>query len=104
MPGNLESSTAALETTAPEDGSMIEDGADSGSDDTFGSSSLLRHQLEALAMGLVGLSHLTLKDARLGTSRKARLQQDSEFLEEVQSLRHWISNRAAPAGWDPARI
>jgi len=86
---------------------------DSGHDDSDESSSehsvsgstlVMRQQLEAVAMGLLGIAHLTLKEVRLGTSRNARLAQEKEMLEELANVRHWITNRFVPSGWDPSKI
>jgi len=78
---------------------------DSSSEHSVSSSTLvLRQQLEAVAMGMVGLAHLALKEVRLGTSRNARLAQEKEMLEELANVRHWITNRVVPSGWDPSKI
>jgi len=61
-------------------------------------------QLESVAMGLVSLGHLALREVRLGLSRNARLVQEKELLEELLNLRQWISNRMAPTGWDPGKL
>mmetsp|Transcript_75733 Transcript_75733/g.214063 ORF Transcript_75733/g.214063 Transcript_75733/m.214063 type:complete len:667 (-) Transcript_75733:70-2070(-) len=81
-----------------------EDDEYADANDSTPSSELVRQQLESVSMGLVGLGHLLLKEPRLGTSRNARLAQEKELLEELQNLRHWISNRMAPAGWNPAKL
>eukprot|EP00747_Dinoflagellata_sp_TGD_P162749 gnl/TRDRNA2_/TRDRNA2_180695_c0_seq1.p1 gnl/TRDRNA2_/TRDRNA2_180695_c0~~gnl/TRDRNA2_/TRDRNA2_180695_c0_seq1.p1 ORF type:complete len:807 (+),score=165.92 gnl/TRDRNA2_/TRDRNA2_180695_c0_seq1:78-2423(+) len=69
------------------------------------SAQLLTMQLEGLAMGVVGLAHLALKEANtLGGSRLTRLQQVQEFLLELNDLRHWITHKTAPSGWSPAKL
>jgi len=65
---------------------------------------LLRQQVEAVAMGLVGLAHLTLADAKLGMSSQERKYQRSDLLEQLQDLRHWITHKTAPSGWDPGKL
>jgi len=65
---------------------------------------VLRQQLEAVAMGVLGLAHLALKEVRLGTSRNARLVQEKEVLEELANVRHWITNKVVPSGWDPSKL
>eukprot|EP00811_Abedinium_folium_P019841 NODE_2880_length_2127_cov_8.739500.p1 GENE.NODE_2880_length_2127_cov_8.739500~~NODE_2880_length_2127_cov_8.739500.p1 ORF type:complete len:629 (+),score=196.11 NODE_2880_length_2127_cov_8.739500:100-1986(+) len=66
--------------------------------------SLLRTQVEGLAMGVVGLAHLLFRDSRLGQSRNARLTEERDLLTQLQDLRHWITHKAWPAGWDPTKI
>jgi len=87
--------------------------ADSGAEDSWsecsGSNStlvlqVLQQQLEAVSMGVLGLAHLALKEVRLGTSRNARLVQEKEMLEELANVRHWITNKVVPSGWDPSKI
>jgi len=81
------------------------DGDDSSSEQYASSSTLvLRRQIEAIAMGVLGLAHLTLKEVRLGTSRNARLAQEKEMLQELANVRHWITNKVVPSGWDPSKI
>jgi len=81
------------------------DSDDQSSDhDDRPTSTILRQQLESVAMGLVGLSHLVLRETRLGSSRNAKLIQEKELLEELLNLRHWISSNMAPSGWDPSRL
>lgn len=64
----------------------------------------LRKQLEAMAMALLGLAHLVLRPPMVGGSRNARLWQQHELLEELKSLRHWVTNRVLPAGWDMSKL
>jgi len=84
-------------------------GSDDSSSEKCQSSStlvlrVLQQQLEAVAMGVLGLAHLVLKEVRLGTSRNARLIQEKEILEELANVRHWITNRVVPSGWDPSKL
>jgi len=65
---------------------------------------LLQTQLEALAMGLVGLAHMALRDPVLGTSRSVRLCMEKELLEQLRNMRHWITHKSVPNGWTPDRI
>jgi len=78
-----------------EDSSMYED------DEGDAPSSLLRTQVEGLAMGVVGLAHLMFRETRLGQSRNYRLEQEQNLLTQLQNLRHWITHNTWPAGWDP---
>jgi len=80
-------------------------GDDSASESSIsGSNPVLQQQLEAVAMGLLGLAHLALKKVRLGTSRNSRLIQEKEMLEELANVRHWITNRIVPPGWDASKL
>mmetsp|Transcript_39133 Transcript_39133/g.101149 ORF Transcript_39133/g.101149 Transcript_39133/m.101149 type:complete len:662 (-) Transcript_39133:25-2010(-) len=84
-----------------------EDEADSDEEEDtnqFSNSAVLRKQLEAVSMGLLGLAHLVLLQPKIGASRNARLVQEKALLDEIGSLRHWITNRSAPGGWDPSKI
>lgn len=63
---------------------------------------VLSKQLECLAMGVLGLSSLVLlKDPTVGSSRQKRLAQEQDLLGHLKSVRHWITHRQAPGGWDP---
>jgi len=77
---------------------------DAESEDERGTSGQVREQLEAVAAGLVGLGNLILREPRLGQGRDARLRQEKEMLDELSNLRHWVTNRMLPAGWDPSKI
>lgn len=99
----LQASTAAgTQGDDEEDSDFESDVSDAGSDGA--TVQLFREQLEGIAMGLVGLGHLVLRETKLGTSRNARLVQEKELLEELKNLRHWISSRMAPSGWDPGML
>jgi hypothetical protein len=94
--------TALTLTTVPQS-----DLSDSDSDSYDGGTSsyrILRQQLEAVAMGMVGLGHMALKETRLGESRSAQLAQEKELLEELLNVRHWVSSRTMPPGWDPTML
>jgi len=91
-------------TAAEDDMADFDEGESEEEDDGFGGSTVMRQQVEALSMGLVGLGCLTLREPKLGQNRDARLRQEKDLLEELQNLRHWITNRSAPAGWDPTKI
>eukprot|EP00405_Crypthecodinium_cohnii_P026644 CAMPEP_0206492482 /NCGR_PEP_ID=MMETSP0324_2-20121206/46138_1 /ASSEMBLY_ACC=CAM_ASM_000836 /TAXON_ID=2866 /ORGANISM="Crypthecodinium cohnii, Strain Seligo" /LENGTH=734 /DNA_ID=CAMNT_0053974913 /DNA_START=103 /DNA_END=2304 /DNA_ORIENTATION=+ len=92
------------------------DGQDDGDDDEggfiimeedepdLGTAALLKKQLEAVAYGLVGLSHLCLREPKLGMGRDARLRQEKDLLIELANLRHWVSTRMLPPGWEPAKL
>merc|ERR1719410_1668323 len=88
-------------TTADEQGDEDEDDDFESEVSDYGSDGatvqLFREQLAGVAMGLVGLGHLVLRETKLGTSRNARLMQ-------LKDLRHWISSRMAPSGWDPGML
>lgn len=64
---------------------------------------ILHKQLECLAMGVIGLSSLVLlKDpGATGASRQKRLEMENDLLGHLKSVRHWITHRTAPGGWDP---
>jgi len=63
---------------------------------------VLHKQLECLAMGVIGLSSLVLlKEPTPGSSRQKRLAQEQDLLGHLKSVRHWITHRQAPGGWDP---
>lgn len=63
---------------------------------------VLHKQLECLCMGVIGLSSLVLlKDPTIGISRQKRLAQEQDLLGHLKSVRHWITHRQAPGGWDP---
>lgn len=67
-------------------------------------SQIMRLQVEALAMALVSLANLLLAPPKLGSSNHARAEQKSELLEELGSLRHWVTHKTMPPGWDPSRL
>jgi hypothetical protein len=106
LPSVMQSSTGTLDTALPlTDASASED--DYGSDSDSGGTShlkLMRQQLEAVSMGLVGLGHLVVREPCLGESRNVALKQEKEVLAELMSLRHWISNQKAPPGWDTTKL
>jgi len=95
-------------TTADEQGDEDEDDDFESEVSDYGSDGatvqLFREQLAGVAMALVGLGHLVLRETKLGTSRNARLVQEKDLLEEMKNLRHWISSRRAPSGWDPGML
>lgn len=90
-----QTSETGLDEQHREDSSLCED------DDGDAPSSLLRTQVEGLAMGVVGLAHLMFRETRLGQSRNYRLEQEQDLLTQLQNLRHWITHNTWPAGWDP---
>jgi len=65
---------------------------------------LLTEQLNALAMGVVWLAHLVLQEPKLGGSRSQRLASERDILEELKSVRHWITHKTSPQGWDTCRL
>merc|ERR1719335_1943557 len=65
---------------------------------------LLRSQLESLSMGVVGLAHATLREPKLGESRQDRLLLGKELIEMLGAVRHWITHKTAPKGWDPTKL
>lgn len=66
---------------------------------------VLHRQLECLSMGVIGLSSLCLlKEPGTGASRQKRLAQEMDILGHLKNLRHWITHRQAPGGWDPKRM
>jgi len=108
--GNLEEADEVTAEYEPQGVSSPALLGDSGDDDVSSeysvssSTHVLRQQLEAISMGVLGLAHLSLKEVRLGTSRTARLAQEKEILEELANVRHWITNKVVPSGWDPSKI
>mmetsp|Transcript_17819 Transcript_17819/g.41542 ORF Transcript_17819/g.41542 Transcript_17819/m.41542 type:complete len:196 (-) Transcript_17819:197-784(-) len=58
-------------------------------------------QIETMACGLVVLAHLVLLEPKLGQSRQARLEKEKDFLGQLLDLRHWITHRQVPPGWNP---
>jgi len=95
--GQVSGTLSAFKDHEEEDG----DEGRSESESERGQNLLMRDQIEAISMALVGLGHLVLRETKLGTSRNAKLLQERDMLEELKNLRHWISNRMAPSGWDP---
>jgi len=71
------------------------------SDDGNVNDPLTKTQLEALACALVVLSHLVLLEPKLGQSRQSRLERERDFLGQMSDLRHWITHRQLPHGWNP---
>lgn len=99
--GLIRGLSAGLSAVRDQDDEDDDDGP-SESESEVGRDVLMRDQLEAISMALVGLGHLAFRETKLGTSRNARLLQERDLLEELKNLRHWISNRMAPSGWDPS--
>jgi hypothetical protein len=95
----------SVNTEFAEEGSELSDLDEEWEDESDSpTSELLREQLEAVAMGLVGLGHLSLVEPKCGTSRRERLVHVRDLLDELANVRHWVSNRMAPPGWDPTKI
>lgn len=63
-----------------------------------------RQQLEGVSMGLFSLAYLVLRAPRRGGSLSVRLDREKELLEELENLRHWITHKMQPAGWDLSRL
>eukprot|EP00746_Dinoflagellata_sp_MGD_P162583 gnl/MRDRNA2_/MRDRNA2_90204_c0_seq2.p1 gnl/MRDRNA2_/MRDRNA2_90204_c0~~gnl/MRDRNA2_/MRDRNA2_90204_c0_seq2.p1 ORF type:complete len:692 (+),score=174.72 gnl/MRDRNA2_/MRDRNA2_90204_c0_seq2:63-2138(+) len=61
----------------------------------------LQKQLELLSMGVLWLSHLSLRQPELGCSRQMRLESEQDLLGHLKNVRHWITHRSAPGDWDP---
>lgn len=106
-PKEAESSGPKISELHTDSGQQSTDSASSSGDDDcceIAGNSLLRMQVEGLAMGLVALGYLAFRDLRLGQSRSARLEMERELLEQLQDLRHWITHKTSPTGWDPSRL
>merc|ERR1719156_181799 len=65
---------------------------------------VLQKQLELLAMGVLWLSHLALRQPELGRSRQCRLESEQDLLAHLTNVRHWITHRSAPGDWDPSAL
>lgn len=74
------------------------------SDDDGPIDSMLKAQMEAISMGIVGLANLVFREPRLGASRNARLEREKELLEQLSLLRYWITHNSVPSGWDPKQM
>jgi len=94
----------SLATMSLHDGYQSESSGDESGNSDLSPGTIFRKQLECVAMGLVSLAYLLIRDPKLGTSRRSKMEQEKELLVELQSLRHWITNRMVPAGWDPDKI
>jgi hypothetical protein len=83
----------------------VDEGSEGDSDgEQQPSHTVLKMHIEALAMAMVALAHLTLREAKVGDSRKFRIQQEHQLLQELQCMRIWITTRIPPAGWTGTRI
>lgn len=67
-------------------------------------SSVLASQVEALAMALVGMAHLVLAPPKLGASSHTKNEHKAEMLAQLGDLRHWITHKTMPPGWDPSKL
>lgn len=66
---------------------------------------LLRMQMEALSQALLSLGQMCAREVGLvGLTKSARKSMESELLEHMNCLMHWISHQRAPLVWDPKRL
>jgi hypothetical protein len=106
-------------STSPLSPSPVEEEHDEEGDDAFNepherarrfsvisasTSSQLGQQVEALAKSLLCVAHLALAKPKLGTSHQQTDAQKLEVLEELMSVRHWITHKALPPNWDPNKL
>jgi len=99
-----EAANASTNADGAEEEEEDYDSEEEMSEEDWGASSIVKQQLEAVTMALVGLGHLLLREQKLGQTRDGRLRQEREMLSELQNLRYWVTNRIAKAGWDPTKI
>mmetsp|Transcript_122380 Transcript_122380/g.391547 ORF Transcript_122380/g.391547 Transcript_122380/m.391547 type:complete len:810 (-) Transcript_122380:69-2498(-) len=66
--------------------------------------SLLRMQMETMAQALLALGRLTRRESPCGLTREQRKHAETELLEHMSCLLHWITNRRAPFSWDSGRL
>eukprot|EP00439_Symbiodinium_sp_Y106_P086160 s17_g31.t1 len=65
----------------------------------------LREQVQGICMGLVCLAHHVLRGPPLvGLSRQSRLLNEKDLLEELMSLRYWVTHRKTPSDWSLDRL
>ncbi|CAJ1374121.1 unnamed protein product [Effrenium voratum] len=65
----------------------------------------LREQVQGICMGLVCLAQHVLRGPPLvGLSRQNRLLNEKELLEELLSLRYWVTHRRIPPDWSLDRL
>lgn len=65
----------------------------------------LREQVQGICMGLVCLAHHVLRGPPLvGLSRQSRLLNEKDLLEELMSLRYWVTHRKTPSDWSMDRL
>lgn len=65
----------------------------------------MREQVQGICMGLVCLAHHVLRGPpQVGLSRQNRLLNEKELLEELMSLRFWVTHRKTPPDWSLDRL
>jgi len=65
----------------------------------------LREQVQGVCMGLVCLAHHVLRGPpQVGLSRQNRLLTEKDLLEELMSLRFWVTHRRIPPDWSMDRL
>jgi len=102
--GQVQNTNASTYSSGPE-ASSLQGGSDEElSDENVRNPHNLRLQLEVAAMGLVGLASFLLRGPKLGESRAERQYHGRQLLQELDSLRQWISSGVAPSGWTPDRL
>jgi len=67
-------------------------------------SSVLGAQVEALAMAILCVAHMCLATPKLGMSHHQKTEQRQDILDNLQDLRHWITHKTMPPGWDPGKL
>lgn len=65
---------------------------------------MVHSQLEGVTMGLFSLAYLVLRVPRRGGSLSIRLDREKELLDELGSLRYWVTHGQSPRGWDLSRL
>lgn len=80
---------------------MLADGAGKAQTEVY---SLLRMQMETMAQALLALGRLNRRESPCGLTREQRKHAETELLEHLSCLLHWITNRRAPFSWDSGRL
>jgi len=66
---------------------------------------MLREQLERVAQGILGLSHLVFRGVSLPTaSREDRQLREAEMIHHLSCIVDWITHKKAPADWDTVKF
>jgi len=66
---------------------------------------LFHHQLERLAQGTLGLSHLVFKGiCQPAMPREDRQLREAELVHHLSCILHWIRDRKSPLAWDPVKL
>jgi len=66
---------------------------------------LFHYQLERLAQGTLGLSHLVFKGiCQPAMPREDRQLREAELVHHLSCILHWIRDRKAPLAWDPSKL